>query len=254
MTLPGVDWARPWLAPYRERGEPAYDAVAAGATVAQALNDLLARDEPVRLAAGALRFVAQGELPGDEPYESHIHRTARVPTRDNLHDFFNGLVWLHQPRLKRRLNEIQAGEIAAAGVRATRGAVRDAATLFDENAALLRAPAALVQALRERDWQGLFVTQRAAWRQAELTLFGHALMEKLVQPRKALTAHVLVLPEGAAPGLTAALLASKPFLPLPVLGVPGWWPANEPPAFYDDPAVFRAAPGCSGGVSTTEGR
>ncbi|MGH8820458.1 MAG: DUF3025 domain-containing protein, partial [Rhodoferax sp.] len=25
-----------------------------------------------------------------------------------------------------------------------------------------------------------------------------------------------------------------------VLGVPGWWPPNEMPAFYDDPVVFRA--------------
>jgi hypothetical protein len=24
-----------------------------------------------------------------------------------------------------------------------------------------------------------------------------------------------------------------------VLGVPGWWAANEAPAFYDDPFVFR---------------
>jgi len=29
---------------------------------------------------------------------------------------------------------------------------------------------------------------------------------------------------------------------LPVLGIPGWWPANEAPSFYDDPAVFRPAP------------
>jgi hypothetical protein len=31
----------------------------------------------------------------------------------------------------------------------------------------------------------------------------------------------------------------KPFLPLPVLGVPGWWPANEDVGFYEDPQVFR---------------
>ncbi|MNV85284.1 hypothetical protein D3C71_1792260 [compost metagenome] len=33
--------------------------------------------------------------------------------------------------------------------------------------------------------------------------------------------------------------AGKPFTPLPVLGVPGWWPANEDPQFYADPQVFR---------------
>ena len=39
--------------------------------------------------------------------------------------------------------------------------------------------------------------------------------------------------------LSAAALATKPFTPLPVLGVPGWWPENSGAAFYDDPRVFR---------------
>ena len=39
--------------------------------------------------------------------------------------------------------------------------------------------------------------------------------------------------------LTAADLATKPFTPLPVLGVPGWWPANQDPVYYDDATVFR---------------
>ena len=34
-------------------------------------------------------------------------------------------------------------------------------------------------------------------------------------------------------------LARKPFSPLPILGVPGWWADNAEPAFYDDPTVFR---------------
>jgi hypothetical protein len=37
------------------------------------------------------------------------------------------------------------------------------------------------------------------------------------------------------------MLASKPFAHLPVLGVPGWWPGNEDPAFYADASVFRAS-------------
>ena len=85
--------------------------------------------------------------------------------------------------------------------------------------------------------------------QARLTLFGHALIEKLVHPRKDITAHVYAVPRDLAPqdidawladDLTPARLASKPFQPLPVLGVPGWWPANENPVFYDDARVFRA--------------
>ena len=41
--------------------------------------------------------------------------------------------------------------------------------------------------------------------------------------------------------LQPSRLAAKPFSPLPVLGVPGWWPENADPAFYDDGAVFRPA-------------
>ena len=66
---------------------------------------------------------------------------------------------------------------------------------------------------------------------------GHALLEKLATaPSKTSTAHGLLADPLA---LDAAGWAAKPFAPLPVLGVPGWWPANEAPGFYDDPAAFR---------------
>lgn len=238
--LPCVDWQAPWLAALREVGEPLAAQVANGATVAQALNGALAaRHQPTQLAAGPLRFIPQAELPEGEAYEAHIHRTASVPTRDNGHDFFNGLLWLHQPALKRRLNELQAAEIARTGITAQRGPLRDALTLMDENGALLHGPAPLLQALRERRWVDLFVTHRALWRGAELLVFGHALLDQLATaPRKGLTAHVLV---GDPLTMTATDWAAKPFLPMPVSGVPGWWAAQEEPGFYTDAAVFRPA-------------
>ena len=158
------------------------------------------------------------------------------------------------PATKRRLNQLQAAEIAlAGGVGQLRGPVRDALTLFDENAALLQAPDALWQALLQRDWRRLFVDFRPLWAQARLVLVGHALMEKLVSPYKSITAHVYRMEVPMALGadlaawdtwlagdLAPAVLATKPFTPLPVLGVPGWWAANEDPAFYDDTSVFRA--------------
>lgn len=234
-----VDWSAPWLAPYRCTGVALDAALARCASVAEALNEVVrSLPSPLRLAAGTLRFVPQAQLPAGEPYEGFIHRTASVPTRDNLHDFFNGLMWLHWPALKRRLNELQARALAQHGVQTTRGALRDALTLFDENAALLEAPADLVQRLRERDWKGLLVTERQRWqREVRLTLFGHALLEKLVTPYKSITAHVWVGMPGAE--LDAEGLVPKPFLPLPVLGVPGWWPGNEVPGFYDEAEVFR---------------
>lgn len=238
-----LDWRQPWYAPWRPWGEPAAASVSLGAGVAQALN-----------ASGPMpvRFVPAAALPAGQAYERFIFDTAQVPTREGLHDFFNGLVWLHCPQTKRRLNALQAGEIAAHGVGSVRGALRDALTLFDENAALLQAPPALWDALRARDWQRLFVTERALWARARLVLFGHALLEKLAVPYKSITAHVFTEPVPEALGdelaawddwlasqLDASAMARKPFTPLPVLGVPGWWAANADPAFYADAAVFR---------------
>lgn len=189
------------------------------------------------LGSAPRRFVPQAELPAGEAYEAFIHRSGGVPTRDNLHDFFNGLLWVHQPAWKLRLNGLQAAAIARQGVGLHRGALRDALTLFDENGAVLEAPAPLVEALQRRDWTALFVAHRSAWAQARLTLVGHALLDKLTTaPRKALTAHVLVVDPLS---LDTAGWAAKPFHPLPVLGLPGWWPANERPDFYADEAVFR---------------
>lgn len=213
----------------------------------RALN--AAAGDRIALGAGCLRFVDQAALPEGEAYEAFIARTGCVPTRANPHDFFNGLVWLRHTALKRRLNELQAEQLARAAPTAARGAVRDALTLFDENAALLQAPAVLLDALRARDWERLFVTHRTAWADARLGLFGHALIDKLNRPRKAITAHVWVLPRGLpdprvatdafAALLTPEQLAVRPFLVLPVLGVLGWWRDNESEAFYRDDAVFR---------------
>ena len=235
----GIDADRPWLAPLLPDLQPALAAWRQGVAVADALNARLAAraGPPPTLDAGPLRFVPQIQLPSGEAYEAFIHRTACVPTRDNAHDFFNGLVWLARPELKRRLNALQAGEIARAGIGAARGPLRDALTLFDESGALLHAPPPLWAALRARDWTGLFVTHRERWADAQLLIVGHALLEKLaLAPRKPLTAQVLLSDPLA---MAANDWSAKPFAPLPVLGVPGWWPANEDTGFYDDPEVFR---------------
>ena len=236
--LADIDWTVPWLAPYRAVGEPLAQQVVAGRSCSDILN----------VAATPVRFVPQAELPAGLAYEQFIFERQRVPTRDGLHDFFNGLIWLHFPQTKRCLNQLQAAQIAADGVRPVRGPVRDAITVFDENASLLQAPEALWEALVARDWPRLFLDLRPLWAQTRLTLFGHALLEKLVRPRKAITAHVYRVPQDLPPAaldawlaqeLNAERLATKPFVPLPVLGVPDWWPANAAPDFYADVQVFR---------------
>jgi hypothetical protein len=230
-----------WLSPYRPMMERILHATDSQ-SIAAALN--ASRDD----LASSIRFVDQTALPAGEAYESFIARTSCVPTRDNLHDLFNGLMWLSYPQTKRRLNELQARQIDLHGTSGPRGPLRDSLTLFDENAAILQAPADLLNALRKRDWQTLFTARRAQWQSARLAVFGHALMEKLMQPRKSITAHVWAVADltddALASSLTVERLLARPFLPLPVLGVPGWWRENEAPGFYDDTEVFRP-PRCS---------
>jgi hypothetical protein len=260
-ALQRLDWSARWLAPYRRLGLALSAELARGASVAEALNAALPTCG-IALDASPLRFVPQAALPEGEAYETFIYRSACVPTRDNLHDLLGGLVWLQWPQLKRRLNTLHSEAVRqAGGVQAQRGPLRDALTLLDENGALLQAPPALCQALLERDWQRLFVELRPLWAQARLHLIGHALLEKLMQPRKGMCAHVLLLPDAvgerrADVDADAALLiqpewlAGKPFLPLPVLGLPGWWAANEAADFYSDAQVFRGATRTTVGVES----
>ena len=238
-----IDWTAPWLAPYVAVGPGIAAQVAVGVSSAEALNAAWApQTTPVC-------FVQQSDLPAGEAYESYIFRTNCCPTREGLHDFFNGLAWLKFPMTKRRLNQLHVAQIAQTGIQPVRGPARDGLTVFDENSAFLQAPDALWDALVAKDWQRLFVDLRPMWAEAHLLLFGHALMEKLVYPRKSITAHVYraqaashslaAMDAWVAGDVSADKLASKPFAHLPVLGVPGWCAANEDPAFYQDASVFR---------------
>jgi len=250
MRLRLPDLGAPWWTPYAGAARPLFASVARGARADEALA---AMPSPVDLAAGPLAFVPGDSAPEGEAYEAYIARTGCVPTRDNLHDLFNGIAWLRFPRIKRRLNELQAAQIAHEGIGHRRGPLRDALTLLDENGALLLAPDLLWQALLARGWHRLFVTHRALWKQARFAVLGHALLEKLsVSPRKNLTAHVLGLPPlnghdasadfealAGTRALGADWMAGKPFAPLPVLGLPGWCAENQNFSFYDDSEVFR---------------
>ena len=174
---PAIDWQAPWFQAWAALGQPVHAAVMAGHSVADALNQAA---HPC--GRTDLCFVPQSELPKGQAYEAFIHAQQRIPTRDNLHDFFNGLCWLRFGRSKRRLNQLQAQEIARQGVGQERGALRDALTVFDENALLLQAPDGLWQALCARDWQHLFVRELDQWAQVRIEVFGHALLESWCSP------------------------------------------------------------------------
>lgn len=249
-----IPWQTPWLIRYKALGEPLAKKIALGSTVHAALNAAI---DVNPIPTCPVRFVTQEASQGAAAYESFIWQTKTVPTRDNLHDFFNGLIWLHFPKIKARLNELQAAAINENGVTTTRGKLRDALTLLDENAAFLveSHPASpLLQAIRNKAWQDAFITCRADWANAEVIIFGHALLEKLVAPRKAITAHVLCpaapinasldLDSQIAAQLNPEHLATKPYAPLPVMGVPGWSAQPQDAGFYQDPIVFRSARLC----------
>jgi hypothetical protein len=263
VSLDAIDWQRPWLAPFTKTGQ----ALIRGGDWLQAANQIAQAHDLKTASACSVVFVPQHSLPADIAYEAHIHATGQVPTRDNLHDFFNTLIWLHFPEIKKRLNALHAANSltvsAHSGFDGTinsgaRGRERDAATLFDENAAIfICSDAHLAQALRQHQWQ--FLLQRSPeefFSKVSVVLFGHALMEKLVQPYKAITAHVwitIVEPawfsfsdkrrwEAIDHSVAAAIstgFSSRDFAHLPVLGVPGWWP-QQSGEFYDDPFVFRS--------------
>lgn len=261
-TLAAIDWQQPWLHPFRTLGQQ----LTASDDCRSALN-ALAQERNIRNCQGLpLRFVEQAELPAATAYEAFIGSSGKVPTRDNLHDFLNALIWLSFPLIKAQLNALQAAELAKAGTLSgsskPRGAARDAVTIFDENAALLlvrdnSAGQALIAALRSHQWQQAFLAQRDMFAgDAEVWLFGHALLEKLVRPYKAITAHTLVvsapdtffaLQEDARRAWIDQRIAAELSLqgapvgrltPLPVLGVPGWAAAQDHD-FYADTAVFR---------------
>lgn len=254
-----IEWERPWFASVFPVAEQILNTTDWRSALNQAAHQMRLQNH----RGLALEFIPQEELPDGQAYEAHISATGQVPTRSNLHDFFNALVWLTFPAIKRQLNALQAAQIAALGIGKSRGPARDAATIFDENAALLVVENStegdeLIAALREHAWQSAFVQQAGQFRQGvDVWCFGHALMEKLVKPYKAITAHTWVVRVDAncfkmdalarrhcvdqivAEQLTVKPLATADYTPLPVLGIPEWWP-HQDAAFYADQQVFRA--------------
>lgn len=255
-----IDWSRPWLAPFRALAvqilqEPDWCA---------ALNQRAAAIGLRNHRGLPIQFVPQASLPPGTAYEAFISATGCVPTRENLHDFFNALVWLSFPKIKVQLNALHAEEIERAsgafqGIQGQgrRGQLRDAATIFDENAALLvLRDASLIGDFRAHRWQEVFITRRSAFeRDWQVLLFGHAVMEKLVTPYKAITAHAwpVIASESffcvelgdkrawlditVARQIENGLLTSL-FTPLPVLGIPEWC-RDQDVVFYADTNVFR---------------
>ena len=220
--------------------------------------NVLATRQGLRSAAGApITFVvAEADL-GGLGYEAAILHQGLVACRPGgrgaVHDLHNALVWLTFPRLKASLNRLHLAEGRSGG--SGRGRVRDRVTLLDESGMLwISAAPELDDHLRAGRWHELLVGNRAQVRDRVLPIIvGHGLLEKLATPYKAMTAYCLVCPVDPA-HLTPALIdtvaarhldrvfdasAGPDLAPLPILGLPGWDPANVDASYYDDARVFR---------------
>lgn len=225
-----------------------------------ALAETLAAWGPVTNAAG--RPLVPGVPPGAGgalAYERTVGSDAVLGLRDHdWHDLMNLLVWCVFPATKARLNAGHVEEADGNGGSGGRSARRDALTLFDENGLLVAsADPSLERLLRTFRWRELFVERRAdVSRAMRFLVVGHGLLDKSRAPFIGLTAHALVLQvqpallERPAASLAACLddrlacavdglAGTRALAPVPVLGIPGWWPANEVPAFYDDTRYFR---------------
>jgi len=210
-----------------------------------------AAQQNLRNAAGLpVQFTVQSSRYSQHDYEMGIHSTGLVPSRErNWHDLFNALTWLAFPQTKAALNALHCTTLQHG---TNRTSVSDAATLFDESGlVLIGDDATLIQLLIERRWREALVDRRADWQQIKAYVFGHAVLEKLLTPWPGITAKCLFVNIPAdtalAPLDTAIsevwrqqkISAPASLFPMPVLGIPGWWPANEMAEFYADERVFR---------------
>ena len=208
-----------------------------------------------------IRFRPSALLPG-VAYEQHIFQTGEVSTRANhWHDLFNALVWCRFTRLKSAMNAAHCAQISSRYV-PNRGPQRDALTLFDESGVMVVSTSkSFLNALAARDWNEVFLQQTSLWHEKVLVFVcGHALLEKFLTPYKALTAHALLLHiddrlaglsreevlQSLDRGLAGALAEGRvlestgSLSPMPLMGIPGWWPeAEQDASFYADRQVFR---------------
>ncbi len=199
LRQPVFDPIRPW----HERLQ-----AAGGATLGH-LN-ALADAAGLRTESGRpVRFVPPGAA--DAYYEVRVFESGCVETRpESLHDLFNALAWLAFPRTKARINAMHAERIPHE--RGRRGRLRDLLTLFDEGGAIVAcADAELLALLRGFRWKELFWEhRRRVLRSMRISVLGHAVLEKALEPWPGITCKAIFVAPGAdADAQAAAWLAQR---------------------------------------------
>jgi hypothetical protein len=210
-----------------------------------------------------VRFVAQAPKSEEfgDGFEPRAFLKGEVQMRPlDWHDLFNALVWISFPTTKAVINARHYEALSGAHA-GNRSPVRDALTLFDEEGVVvLSSDAGMLELVREFRWKELFWERREKLRERmRFFLFGHALYRKALDPFVGMTGKAVLLsvPDGFAqlPLKTqvaeadrllavhvwnrARMSHGRELSPLPVLGVPGWWGANEQESFFDNTGYFR---------------
>lgn len=230
---------------------------------------LAAQPEPILTRGGQLlKIVAQDGRPQrfEEHYAPRVYMTGELQTRrENWHDFFQFLSWLMFPKTKAVINALHVphaeARIAAASDLGRRSPLENMLSLFDEGGAVVIASdPALLQLIRDFQWQTLFWERRADLAQSLRCIsFGHAVYEKALHPYVGMTANAILLEvepgllrqsiEALLPALDERLAAlfthgaaytrPRDLQPFPILGMPGWDPANADADYYTNTQYFR---------------
>ncbi|RDV25273.1 DUF3025 domain-containing protein [Alteromonas aestuariivivens] len=213
-------------------------------------------------------FIDQGQIAADEEryYEQIIYESGVIPTReDSWHDLFNALIWHEFPLTKRYLNTLHMQDIREYGVH-PRTSRRHRLTHFDECGVVLAVPRQhldranrLLQALADHQWEWAFLECRKWWGEVVIpVMFGHANLEMLLEPFIGLTGKWLAVTVGEEfvclgsmqqqqmldVALKERIQALEDFQPphilkpLPLLGVPHWYPQQQR-EFYANSDYFR---------------
>lgn len=206
-----------------------------------------------RLALPGRHLVEQNDalLADGLHYEQRIAQ-GRIATRAaNWHDLFNALVWARHPAIKHALNARQCLHIGCHGPQ-QRNRAQAALTQFDETGVIVRVrDRAVVQAWNRHDWTAVFADGAGQWRSGEIAVaavIGHALMEQALLPGRLLVGKCVVVcadEDACAVAQVARMIDSGRVLndplelrPLPLAGIPGWHPQQDP-AFYRQADYFR---------------
>ena len=202
----------------------------------------------------------------EQHYAPRIFMTGEVQTRtENWHDFFQVMTWRLFPQTKAVINQRQYHAASTRhqtpNQKGARSATENLLSLFDEcGAIIIYSDPSLAELLVSHQWKELFWDRRQCFEQSiSCIVFGHALYEKFFNPYIGMTANgiliqqepdfitlplqeqIPLLDQQLAARLTDEELYSAPsdLQPLPVLGIPGWYPDNINEAFYHNTDYFR---------------